>query len=132
MIGNEPERFPVRHASKVAVIGSGPVGMAVAYNLCRFGYVVTVFEKEEHIGGSFTKAILEGTLKDEILESEIERFKKLGVVFSVNTCLSKNIGIDELKDMRYDAIFLALGITPDLALMNHYKKFMVFSSIKTF
>jgi heterodisulfide reductase subunit A-like polyferredoxin len=126
LIEQKLERFPVRHASKIAVIGSGPVGMAVANDLCRMGYVVTVFEKEDHLGGSFLKTIRKGELKGEIFESEIERLIKLGVVFSVNTCLSKNVGIDELKDMRYDAIFLASGITPDLASMKQYQNIQGF------
>lgn len=102
-------RLPILHASKIAVIGSGPAGLAAAYFLRKTGYSVTIFEKEGEIGGSFLREVSEGRLKGEVLDAEIDSLKKMGVAFSIKTCLSKDLGFKELNDMRFKTIFLALG-----------------------
>lgn len=107
----EPPR--IRHASKVAVIGSGPVGMAAAHYLRWLGYSVTIFEKEDQIGGSFLRETNSGRLEGEILDAEIQRLKKMGVTFTAKACLSENSGFGEIADCRFGAVFPALGVDSD-------------------
>lgn len=116
LLSQEPVRSIILHAQKIAVIGSGPAGLACAYYLSKMGYQVTVFEKQAQLGGSFLSEVIEGRLNGELLDAEINRLNKMGVVFSANTCISKDVGPRELKEMRYKAIFLAPGTGSDFSL----------------
>jgi len=118
LLAQQPEPPSIRHAPKVAVIGSGPVGMAAAHYLRLLGYLVTIFEKEDQIGGSFLRETNAGSLNGEILDAEIQRLKKMGVTFIVNTCLSRDFGIREIADLRFGAVFLAPGVNSDALSMN--------------
>ena len=111
----------IRHAAKVAVIGSGPVGMAAAHYLRWLGYRVTVFEKEDQIGGSILREVNAGRLNGDILNAEIQRLKQRGVTFTVNTCFSKDFGFGEIADLRFSDVFLALGAGSDALNMKSLK-----------
>jgi len=93
-------------AEKVAVIGSGPAGLACAYDLVREGYPVTVFEALPMAGGLLRYGIPAYRLPKDILDSEIEYVKDLGVEIKVNTSVKD---IKQVFDQGYKAVFLGAG-----------------------
>ena len=105
---------PLVHAGKAAIIGSGPSGLSAAYFLRRMGYAVTVFESESKLGGSLLKEVNERRLPSDLLESQVNAFREMGITFVNRWKLSQDKNIDELRDQRYGAIFLATGSDSDL------------------
>lgn len=98
-----------KNGKKVAVVGSGPAGLAAAAELAKFGYSVDVFESLHKLGGVLTYGIPAFRLPKEIVEGEIERIKKLGVNFYTNVVVGKTIMIDEFLDGDYEAVFIGSG-----------------------
>ncbi len=94
---------------KVAVIGSGPGGLAAAGDLAKYGYHVTVFEALHEIGGVLKYGIPEFRLPNEIVDVEIDIMKKMGVRFVTNFIVGKTASIEDLKDEGYKAFFVASG-----------------------
>ena len=96
---------------KVAVIGSGPAGLACASDLAKMGYEVTVFEALHKLGGVLVYGIPEFRLpKEKIVAREIETLKKLGVKFETDVVVGRTITIDSLmKDEGFDAVFIGSG-----------------------
>ncbi|HJJ89035.1 MAG TPA: NADPH-dependent glutamate synthase [Methanocorpusculum sp.] len=92
---------------KIAVVGSGPAGLAAASELARLGHTVTVFESLHEAGGVLMYGIPSFRLPKEIVQTEIEQVKKLGVEIKTNYVVGRSVPIDELLD--YDAIFLGTG-----------------------
>jgi uncharacterized 2Fe-2S/4Fe-4S cluster protein (DUF4445 family)/NADPH-dependent glutamate synthase beta subunit-like oxidoreductase len=99
---------PVEKAkeSKVAVIGSGPAGLACAYELVRRGYPVTVFEAASKKGGMLRYGIPDYRLPKEVLDDEISYIEELGVEIRTNQPVKSLKGV---FDQGYEAIFLATG-----------------------
>ena len=95
---------------KVAIVGSGPAGLTVAYHLARLGYPVTIFEKEPFAGGMLRLGIPDYRLPPEILESDIEHIKKFGVEIKTNTPVGPDLTLEDLKKQGYKAIFIAIGL----------------------
>jgi NADH-quinone oxidoreductase subunit F len=91
---------------KIAIVGSGPAGLAAAYDLSIEGFGVTVFEALPVAGGMLTVGIPEYRLPKKFLEHDIEQIRKMGVEIRLNTPI-KNI--DDLFAEDYKAIFLAVG-----------------------
>ncbi len=91
---------------KVAIIGSGPAGLACAYDLIREGYPVTVFEALSQAGGLLRYGIPEYRLPEKVLDDDISYITELGVELKTNTFV-KDIG--QLFSQGYKAIFLATG-----------------------
>ena len=104
-----PSPLPRAKEDKVAIIGSGPAGLAAAYDLVREGYEVTIFEALPVAGGMLAVGIPEYRLPKRILQREIEYIKGLGVDIRTNTALGKDFGLDELIAQGYGAIFIAIG-----------------------
>jgi len=92
--------------AKVAVVGSGPAGLACAYDLIREGYAVTVFEALPHAGGLLRYGIPEYRLPKEVVDNDISYIQELGVEIKTNTPV-KDLG--DIFDQRYMAIFIGGG-----------------------
>ncbi len=94
---------------KVAVVGAGPAGITVAGELVKKGYDVTVFESLQQPGGVLVYGIPEFRLPDEVVASEVEKLKDLGVKFETNTIVGRTMSLDGIRDEGYEAIFLGTG-----------------------
>ena len=96
---------------KVAVIGSGPSGLACASDLAKWGYDVTVFEALHKLGGVLVYGIPEFRLpKEKIVAREIDSLRKLGVKFETDVVVGRTITIDSLMDEEgFDAVFIGSG-----------------------
>ncbi len=93
---------------KVAIIGSGPAGIECGVELSKKGYKVTIFEKEEQIGGLLTYGIPGFRLPRNITENLTNRIKNLNIEIITNTEFGKDITLKKLQE-DYDAIFLGIG-----------------------
>ena len=95
---------------KVAVVGSGPAGLANAASMRKLGYEVTIFEALHEYGGVLKYGIPDFRLPKHIVEEEIDRLVKMGIHFEKNVVIGKTITIDQLlKDYQYAAIFVGSG-----------------------
>jgi glutamate synthase (NADPH/NADH) small chain len=95
---------------RVAIVGSGPAGLACATDLAKAGHEVTVFEALHEPGGVLVYGIPEFRLPKEIVKAEIDRLVDLGVRFEMNSVIGMVETIDELLDDEgYDAVFLGVG-----------------------
>ena len=100
----------VSNGHKVAVIGSGPSGLACASDLAKKGYDVTIFEALHVAGGVLSYGIPEFRLPKSIVQKEIDGLKALGVKIETNTVIGKTISIDELiNDEGFESIFIGSG-----------------------
>ena len=108
---NSQTATPVeKNGHKVAVIGSGPAGLACAGDLAKMGYDVTVFEALHVAGGVLVYGIPEFRLPKSIVEKEVKNLQDLGVKIETNMVIGRVITIDELKDeYGFDAVFIASG-----------------------
>lgn len=99
------------NGKKVAVIGSGPAGLACATDLAKAGCRVTVFEALHKPGGVLVYGIPEFRLpKDEVVAYEIDQVQKLGVTLETNVVVGRTVTIDELMDREgFDAVFVGSG-----------------------
>lgn len=95
---------------KVAVIGAGPAGVSCAHDLALMGYQVTIFEASAIPGGMMYHGIPEFRLPRQIIEKEIAKVKSLGVEVKFNTPLSADLGLSELRDQGFKAVFLSVGV----------------------
>jgi glutamate synthase (NADPH/NADH) small chain len=95
---------------KVAVVGSGPAGLAASASLRRMGYKVDVYEALHEFGGVLKYGIPEFRLPKTLVDSEIDRLKAIGVNFYKNVIIGKTLTIDQLfSEYNYKAIFLGTG-----------------------
>jgi len=94
---------------KIAVVGSGPAGLAFAGDMAKLGYSVTVFEALHEIGGVLKYGIPEFRLPNNIVDVEIEVLQKMGVEFITNCIIGKTISYDDLHNDGYKGIFVASG-----------------------
>lgn len=96
---------------KVAVVGSGPAGLACASDLAKWGYNVTIFEALHKAGGVLEYGIPEFRLpKDKVLRHEIEEVRRLGVKIETNVIIGRTVTIDSLMDQEgFKAVFIGTG-----------------------
>jgi NADPH-dependent glutamate synthase beta subunit-like oxidoreductase/NAD-dependent dihydropyrimidine dehydrogenase PreA subunit len=104
-----------RRKERIAIIGSGPAGLAAAAELARLGYQVTVFEKEAKAGGLLRYGIGPHRLPRNILDHELEFIERLGVNFMTSHPVDLAGDLGSLKE-EFDAIILALGTWADRML----------------
>ena len=100
---------PESNGHKVAVVGSGPSGLACASDLAKQGFEVTIYEALHKAGGVLIYGIPEFRLPKKIVAREIEGLKELGVDIETNVVIGKTITIDELFEEGYEAIFVGSG-----------------------
>ncbi len=104
-----PEPPKKRTGKTVAVVGSGPAGLSSAQQLNRAGHLVTVFEREDEIGGLLRYGIPNFKLEKEIIDRRIAILKAEGILFKTNTEVGKNYSIENLKT--FNATVLCGGAT---------------------
>jgi len=96
-------------SEKVAIIGSGPAGLACAYHLALKGYRPTIFEALPKPGGMLRVGIPDYRLPKDILDQEINNILRLGVELKTGTALGRDFTLDELLENGYKAAFLGIG-----------------------
>lgn len=94
---------------KVAVVGSGPAGLTCAAEMAKMGYRVTLFESLHKLGGVLVYGIPEFRLPKEIVSSEIDYIRGLGVSTRQNVLVGKSVSLDDLFTQGYKGIFIAVG-----------------------
>lgn len=115
------QRQPVpKNGDKVAVIGSGPAGLACASELARHGYEVNVYESKSVAGGMVAMGVPEYRCPHEITAKEVEKIEKEGVTIKTSTPVNRNVA--ELFNQGYKAVFIGVGLTktsrPNIPGMN--------------
>ncbi len=103
--------LPARNGRRVAIVGSGPAGLACASDLAKSGYEVKIFEALHKVGGVLVYGIPEFRLpKEAVVAREIEAVKRLGVEFETDVVVGRTLTVDELLDREgYDAVFIGSG-----------------------
>jgi glutamate synthase (NADPH/NADH) small chain len=99
-----------RTGKKVAVVGSGPAGLAAAQQLNRAGHQVTVFERDSKVGGLLRFGIPDFKMEKEVIDRRIAIMEEEGIEFKTNTEIGKDIKADQLKE-EFDAVLLCGGAT---------------------
>ena len=97
------------NAKRIAVVGSGPAGLAFAGDMAKLGYTVTVFEALHEIGGVLKYGIPEFRLPNSVVDQEIEGLRQLGVDFKTDVIIGKTLTIDDLKAEGYQGVFVGSG-----------------------
>ncbi len=103
-----PEPAPLRSGRRVAIVGSGPAGLAAAQQLARAGHDVTVFEKNDRIGGLLRYGIPNFKMEKQLIDRRLEQMRAEGVVFQTSAHVGGNVPVDDLRK-RFDAVLLAGG-----------------------
>lgn len=109
--GLKPTIAAPASGKQVAIIGSGPAGIAAAYTLVRHGVLPVVFEKTNRIGGMLSWAIPDFRLPRDLLAYEIEVLTSLGIEFRPRQGLGSEFTLDTLKNDGFDAVLLTIGTT---------------------
>jgi NADPH-dependent glutamate synthase beta subunit-like oxidoreductase/NAD-dependent dihydropyrimidine dehydrogenase PreA subunit len=102
---------PMRYhlGNRVAVIGAGPAGLSCAYYLAIDGYCVTVFEKQEKLGGMLALGIPSFRLEKNVLDAEIDVLREMDVIFKTGVEVGCDITLDALRHEGYEAFYIAIG-----------------------
>lgn len=102
-------RKNVVKGKRVAVIGSGPAGLSCAHDLALMGYAVTIFEATSVAGGMLRHGIPEYRLSRSLIDKEIDKILSLGVEIKYNAPLNEQFGMQQLRELGFEAIFLSIG-----------------------
>lgn len=95
---------------RVAVVGSGPAGLAVAGDLIQLGHAVTIFEAFHEAGGVLMYGIPEFRLPKAIVKQEVDYLRRLGVKIELNQVIGQSLTVDELlSEEGFDAVFIGVG-----------------------
>jgi glutamate synthase (NADPH/NADH) small chain len=105
-----PQVPPVRSGRRVAVIGSGPAGLAAAQELNRFGHQVTLYERNDKIGGLLQYGIPDFKLEKWIVKRRVDTMEAEGVEMVTGVSIPEDVSVDELQE-RFDAIVITAGST---------------------
>ncbi len=98
-----------RWKEKIAIIGGGPAGLSCAFYLAQKGYYPTVFEKNKLPGGMLTYGIPSYKLEKDVIFSEIDVLKEMGVTIKTGVEVGKDITIDQLRKEGYVGFYIAIG-----------------------
>jgi len=101
---------------KVAIVGSGPAGLAVAHDLALLGHSVTIFEALPVAGGMLRVGVPEYRLPKDVVAAEIEAIVALGVEVKTGVKIGKDIKLSKLSEQGFQAVFLAIGAHKDRKL----------------
>ncbi len=104
----QPQQAVRRTGRSIAVIGSGPAGLACAQQLARAGEDVVVYERDEAAGGLVRFGVPEFKIEKRLVERRVEQLAAEGVVFRFGVDVGKNLGVAELRQ-RHDAVVVATG-----------------------
>ena len=110
MVRTEAE---TKHVEKVAIVGSGPAGLACAYYIKKLGYPVTVLEAHTELGGMLRVGIPQYRLPREVLDIEVQRLMRMGVEIRTDT---RVVSLDLLFELGYKAIFITIGAHQSLRM----------------
>jgi NADPH-dependent glutamate synthase beta subunit-like oxidoreductase/CO/xanthine dehydrogenase FAD-binding subunit len=94
---------------KVAIVGSGPAGLAAAYYLRKSGYQVTIFDRNKKPGGMLSYAIPPYRLPDDIIQRQIKVLESIGIEFKLGIDVGRDISVEDLRKT-YNSVFLACGV----------------------
>lgn len=94
---------------RVAIIGSGPSGLACAGDLRRYGHAVIVFEAFHKAGGVLVYGIPEFRLPKDIVQAEVDNLSRMGVEFEFDTVVGQTLSVNDLFDEGFDAVYVATG-----------------------
>ncbi len=100
----------MRTGRSVAVIGSGPSGLAAAAELNQFGHLVTVYERKDRLGGLLRYGVPDFKLDKAVVQRRIDLMAEEGVEFACNVEVGRDVTADELRE-RYDAVVICTGST---------------------
>jgi glutamate synthase (NADPH/NADH) small chain len=111
-----PEPPDRRTGKTVAVVGSGPAGLAVAAELNRTGHTVTVYERDEGPGGLMRFGVPDAKLEKGIIDRRVDVLEAEGIAFRYNQDVGGDVSVEELRD-EYDAVVIAIGsrVSRDIA-----------------
>ena len=105
-----PRIPPRRSGKKVAVVGSGPAGLACAQQLARAGHLVTLYERADRIGGLLRYGIPDFKMEKHLIDRRMDHMKAEGVTFVTNAHVGVNVPVEQLR-REFDAIVLSGGAT---------------------
>ncbi len=104
-----PEPLPVTKRQRAAIVGSGPAGLAAAWGLVKRGYRVTIFEAQPVAGGMLAVGLPEYRLPKRILQRDLDYLTALGVEIKTRSPVGDALGLDDLNQQGYEAIFVSVG-----------------------
>ncbi|WP_270089520.1 glutamate synthase subunit beta [Sphingobacterium sp. SYP-B4668] len=118
----KPNKSFLKTGKRVAVVGSGPAGLAAAAQLNKAGHDVVVYERDDKVGGLLRYGIPDFKLDKSIIDRRVDVMKESGIEFRTNSEVGKNIPVSELQE--YDAVVLSGGSTipRDLAIPGRHLK----------
>jgi NADPH-dependent glutamate synthase beta subunit-like oxidoreductase len=116
LLGLEPPATGPLDQGRVAIVGSGPSGLAAAYFLILDGFDVTVFEKNEKPGGLLRTAVPAFRLAEDVVDRQIEFYQKMGITFRTGVRVGAEVTLEDLRKENYGAVVAATGAAKPVGL----------------
>jgi len=98
----------LQNSKKIAIIGSGPAGLAAAYYLLTYGYPCVLFDKNEKAGGTLRYSITDEELPKSVIDGEVEIIRQMGAEFRLNSRITKELFESDIRN-NFDAVIIATG-----------------------